>query len=183
MCTDKTNLGVTAAAATDVQTWSISSRHPVGDGPWVGEPDRKQWIDPATDLDCLVLRNHLGVFCGYIGLPPGHPWHGQSYDEIGHKVDVHGGLTFANRCAEVDGIEAICHVPAPGRPADVWWLGFDCGHPFDLVPPLQPGSPLANMYRYFLPPSSPSDTYRDLDYVSHEVTNLAAQLADVGGNN
>ena len=32
----------------------------------------------ATDLDCLAVRNQHGSWCGYVGVAPGHPWHGRS---------------------------------------------------------------------------------------------------------
>src|SRR5437868_4216905 len=35
-----------------------------GPGPWWDEPDKVQWIDPATDLDCLAVRGPFGAWCG-----------------------------------------------------------------------------------------------------------------------
>ncbi|HEX5522704.1 MAG TPA: hypothetical protein VFX53_04600 [Pedococcus sp.] len=143
-------------------------------GPWHDEPDKVQWIDAETDLDCLAVRNHFGAWCGYVGVPPGHPCHGKGYDTL--DVRVHGGLTFADQCNE-DAPEGhgICHVPLPGRSDAVWWLGFDCGHSMDLAPRVividdipepPPGSPFAKVYR-------------DLPYVQAECANLARQLADL----
>lgn len=40
-----------------------------------------------------VVNNGNGFRCGYIRLPPSHPWHGVSYDSI--DAEVHGGLSFA----------------------------------------------------------------------------------------
>lgn len=95
-----------------------------GPGAWDAEPDRDEWHDEATGLPCLVVRNKLGALCGYVGAPPGHPWHRLpgSSDAL-EDVDVHGGVTFANSCHP-----PICHTPAPGEPDDVWWIGFDCAH-------------------------------------------------------
>jgi hypothetical protein len=122
---------------TDVQTWTYAT-HPPGDGPWRDEPDKAQWIDEATDLDCLAVRAHHGAWCGYVGIPPGHPWYDVSpYDLNCHAEDMHSELNFGSRCDEGKDIEteaAICHVPAPGRPDDVYWIGFDCAHTWDLVP-------------------------------------------------
>lgn len=99
------------------------------DGPWKAEPDRVEWR--YGDVPCLLVRNRLGAWCGYAGVYPGHPWHGQSdYDALG--LDVHGGLTYADECAD-----HVCHVPREGEPTDhVWWLGFDCAHYMDLAPGL-----------------------------------------------
>lgn len=74
----------------DKSTW--------GRGPWLTEPDKKQWQDQATGVPCLAVRNHSGAWCGYVGVPPGHPAHGKDYDSV--DVEVHGGLTFADKCAD-----------------------------------------------------------------------------------
>lgn len=69
-----------------------------GDGPWQQEPDKKQWQDKATGLPCLIVRGPSGALCGYVGVSRRHPAYGKSYDDV--DVRVHGGLTFANTCAE-----------------------------------------------------------------------------------
>lgn len=57
----------------DKSTW--------GEGPWQDEPDKVQWQDEETGYPCLIVRNpHMGFLCGYVGVPPGHPAHGLSYD-------------------------------------------------------------------------------------------------------
>lgn len=134
-------------------------------GPWDTEPDKVQWVDGETDLDCLAVRNHYGAWCGYVGVPQGHPAYGRDYSEV--EVDVHGSLTFASACDEsaAEG-HGICHVPLPGRPGDVWWLGFDCGHYMDY----QPGMEMVDM------PPMKRGTYRTLAYVQAECASLAGQL-------
>lgn len=135
-------------------------------GPWDDEPDRIEWRDEDTGYPCLMLRNRFGAWCGYVGLPPGHPWHGESYDDL--PVQVHGGLTFASGCDDdpsVDPAERVCHVPEEGEPADVWWLGFDCGHGDDLMPGID---------RRYWP--FRDVTYRDVSYVQNEVHDLAGQV-------
>jgi hypothetical protein len=145
-------------------------------GEWDHEPDKVQWIDEATGLDCLAVRQpRLGHWCGYVGLPPGHGCHGEDEGTVcvagdggPDHPDVHGGLTYASACQEGDDESSgICHVPAPGRPADVWWLGFDCAHSGDF----SPGA--------FRVDGSPYDhgTYCDLGYVRWQVKRLAGQLA------
>jgi len=69
-----------------------------GGGPWDDEPDKVQWIDKETDLDCLIVRNRGGALCGYVGVPPSHPWFEKGYDDV--DVSVHGGLTFSDTCNE-----------------------------------------------------------------------------------
>lgn len=164
-------------------------------GPWDSEPDKIQWVDPDTGLDCLMVRNHFHSWCGYVGVPEGHVAYKADYDEV--PVSVHGGLTYGDVCMasdEEDGPSAgICHVPEPGRPEHVYWLGFDCGHAFDF----QPG--LHAMERRVMPDLLSKygktdydheaamshkdewhvEKYRTMDYVRTEVCGLAAQLAEV----
>ena len=131
-------------------------------GPWDLEKDDKVvWVDAETGLDCMILRNHFGTWCGYVGLPPEHPHHSMSYNDIEWGTyEVHGGLTFSNSCGG-----HICHVPEPGRPHNVWWLGFDCNHSGDLAP------------RSF---GWRGGSYCTQEYVVEEVTKLAAQAASFG---
>ena len=41
----------------------------------------------------LSAYNMCGEYNGYVSLPPEHPWHGVSYDDI--PVEIHGGLTYS----------------------------------------------------------------------------------------
>lgn len=157
--------------------WTYPERHPVGPGPWESEPDKAQWIDEPTDLDCLAVRNMSGAWCGYVGVPPGHPWYDQDYYDV--PVTVHGGLTYGARCCEDEPEPAICHVPAPGRPADVYWLGFDCNHSEDLAPTVE-ASMAAWCESTGRGPWRSYGTYRTLDYVWDQCRSLAAQIAQAG---
>ena len=59
-----------------------------GRGPWDDEPmDKTNWIDPATDMDCMTVRNSGGAWCGYVGIPNDHPLYGASYN---NKVIIEG---------------------------------------------------------------------------------------------
>lgn len=146
-------------------------------GPWDGEPDKVQWPDAATGLPCLAVRNgYSGNWCGYVGVAEGHPYFEKNYDDEGIDVSVHGGLTFAAACrpgsTEAGG---ICHVPEPGEPEHVWWLGFDCAHwqdycPNDVVMGLERGYPFGR---------TEGSTYRTLDYVREQCASLAEQLNKV----
>ena len=157
-----------------------------GEGPWMTEPDKVQWVDEATGLDCLIVRNHGGALCGYVGVGPDHPWHGRSYsdaEEASYKaapddpIHVHGGLTFAGACAESeDPARGICHVAEPGRPEHVWWFGFDCAHSGDL-------SPATEAYFRDEDPSLMRGrwdaSYKSRRYVEGQIRNLARQLSEV----
>lgn len=135
-----------------------------GEGPWQTEPDKKQWLDPETNYPCLIVRNHFGALCGYVGVPEKHPCYQIEYDGTG--ITVHGGLTFANHCSpNGDESKHICH--RTDDEDNVWWLGFDCHHLFDLAPGMKVGTSLEWGHL---------DVYRDFEYVTEEVTNLAKQL-------
>lgn len=222
-----------------MRTWANRDKSEWGDGPWLAEPDKAQWIDEDTGLDCMVLRNHLGVWCGYVGVPTSHPLHGEHYNDAPESFVVHGGLTFSDSCQEPteeayrrarerardpelktqaaafpDGNDyaraiveyekaltmsfeewrddqmgrKICHTVQPGRPDDVWWFGFDCGHGGDFIPAfLTLGSKLRKLdastkfgplYEEPLPFIGETDVYRTFDYVRQECADLARQLAD-----
>lgn len=160
-------------------------------GPWDDEPDKVVWVDPDSDLDCMIRRGGGGAWCGYVGVPPEHPWYGVYYSgciedpqcddgwECGHsspdgRAEVHGGLTFSGACREEgDPASAICHVPQPGRTDDVWWFGFDCSHAWDL----RPGSIKFDREHGFR--RRPDEVYRDEQYVIQQTLELARQLAEV----
>lgn len=150
------------------QTKTTFPRPLFADGPWNLEPDKISWVDLETDLDCLIVRNRLGNLCGYVGVTKEHPFFGKSYHDVDEDIYVHGGLTFSDSCDE-DNPEGICHVPLDGRDGDVWWLGFDCGHYTDLTPVF-----LAEPYTGL--DIMADGTYRTVEYVVTEVTNLAKQL-------
>ena len=158
-------------------------KHSWGDGPWINEPDKVQWIDPETNLDCLAVRNHMGAWCGYVGVPRSHPFYGKDYNDVAH-LGAHGGLTFSDRCQEQEndsrGEFVVCHVPEPGRTDDVWWFGFDCCHYTDYAPGMI--ATIANLKgTRDLATARASheklgEVYRTLEYVKIECTNLAKQL-------
>lgn len=148
--------------------------------PWFGEPDKIQWIDSTTGMDCLIVRNHMGALCGYVGVPPEHQWHGKDYGACMSPVcdeeycyqhspeglmQVHGGITFAGPCQPGEPVDGICHRPAEGRPDNVWWFGFDCGHAWDIIPGM------GQLGRF-----EEHGVYRTTDYVSDQCVSLAVQL-------
>jgi hypothetical protein len=165
----------------DKSTW--------GAGAWNDEPDKVQWLDTETGLPCLIVRHcRHGQLCGYVGVPGTHPYFGRSYNAV--DVDVHGGLTFADRCQPGDENRAICHVVEPGEDDAVWWLGFDCHHAGDLAPGTEA------LLREIVPERHAAmrelgaalldelggyqwrDVYRDIGYVREQVLALARQLKD-----
>jgi len=123
-------------------------------GPWDMEPEDR--VDFVHDgFACLMLRNAVGAWCGYVGVPPGHKWHGVDYEDI-PVITVHGGLTYSFECSG-----SICHVPEPGMPDDVWWLGFDTAHSGDRTPLF-----------------SLDGIYRTKEYVENEIRHLVRQVKE-----
>jgi hypothetical protein len=151
-------------------------------GEWDNEPDKVQWQD-ETGLPCLAVRHpRSGNWCGYVGVTEDHPAFGRDYYDV--DVDVHGGLTFADKCrpGEDDG-HGICHTPGPGEPDHVHWLGFDCAHIHDLAPghiavmkslDIKEYATMKKIHGY-------QEIYRNLEYVQEECKKLAKQLASMKG--
>ena len=152
-----------------------------GPGPWQDEPDKVQFVDRRTGLDCLVVRHgEYGHYCGYVGVPADHPLYKVEPSRIG--VGVHGGVTGATLCQEGPEATTVCHIPRPGRPDDVWWIGFDCAHAWDHKPgeislfrSLHVGDDLLDLMER----TAGHKRYRDLKYVMGEVADLAQQIAEL----
>lgn len=143
-----------------------------GNGPWVDEPDRVEFEHEG--FPCLVTRQaeRGGHLCGYVAVPPGHPWHGKDYGDI--DADAHGGVNYAAPC-----FGKVCHVPKPGEPDDVWWFGFDCAHGGDI----RPGDDVEMARAGFDPYRSVFhrvSVYRDVEYVKRECQRLAEQAKAAG---
>lgn len=157
------------------RTWSFSPRSigegPLPPGPWDNEPDKIQWVDPTTNLDCLMVRNPWATWCGYVGVPQDHAFYRKSYEVP--EVWVHGGLTFAELCSPGETLDGICHIAEPGRETKPWWFGFDCAHGEDLQPGMQT---LMENYGFNL---YGQGVYRDEAYVHAQVTSLAWQLHEM----
>ena len=146
----------------DKSTW--------GEGEWQEEPDKVQYKDEETGLDCLIVRHSSGGhLCGYVGVPPEHPFYGKNYDDVkqadGDYIRVHGGLTYSDNCQENG---HICHVPELGEPDDIWWLGFDCAHAGDKSPGFQSSLKLAFTDVF----------YATMAFVERENRDLARQVKE-----
>lgn len=94
----------------------------------VKRPDAVLAEGEHAGFQWAVTHNGSGFRCGYVRVPAGHPWHGQSMGDV--PADVHGGITFS---------EPDMPCTAPG-PDDDWWVGFDCAHSFDAPDPALPNA-------------------------------------------
>lgn len=143
----------TAEHVVDKSTWPR--------GPWDDEPDHVSFEHKG--VPCIIHRSPAGgALCGYAAVPPGHPWHGKGMSDV--DANVNGGLSYAEACQG-----AICHVPKPGEPDNVWWLGFDCAHTRDV-------SPVLGFMRhgYYA-------TYKTIAFVRSQCERLAEQIIEAAG--
>ena len=139
-------------------------------GPWDGEPDKVTWLDAATGLPCLALRDpQFGHWCGYTALTRDHPMYGKDWDAFG-GVKAHGSVTFASPCSpEGPRAQQVSELTAGGS-SPVWWVGFHCSGVLDMYPSLmgwRPGYP------------DWETTYRTLAYVKEQCAKMAIQLSQM----
>lgn len=121
-----------------------------------GEPDHKLWATKAGFPGAAIRNQGSGAWCGYIAVPPGHPWHGMAPDDC----DVHGGITFtAGRRLDTD--PSASEPRLPNAELDAWVIGFDGSHDGDVRPAWD--NDIAG------------SEYRTLGYVCSEVESLARQ--------
>ena len=169
-----------------MQTETVIDKSKWGPGEWQSEPDRVDFVH--SGFACFARRHPgHGYWCGYVGVPREHPLYGKEWTEtaaIG-ELEAHMGVNYSAVCDGGD----ICHTPAPGMPDDVWWLGFDCGHMFDLAPRMR--ALLAEALEAAKAVNAPwasalgltevdrMEVYRPLPYVRHEIERLAEQLAEM----
>lgn len=130
---------------------------------FLDEPDAV--IYKEQGLLCAALRNKLGNWCGYVGLPRGHPYFGLGVHSDDLTLECHGGLNYAD-----DSIGYIAREIFP----DTWWLGFDTCHFGDLL-----------VYEYDFgikssglnPFTGAPGIYRDLDYIKGQLSRMAKECA------
>lgn len=153
------------------------------------------------DFPCAIVTEHrMGHLCGYVGVPPHHPWYGKDYDSI--EARVHGGLTYgeheqpghaANVAALEGRAEKYANLPAlPGRPLsdgrpNIWQRQLDAAkkdsgdhhYPYNTGQDVWwVGFDCAHLGD-LVPGLNPSsgDVYRDEEYVRQEIKGLVSQAA------
>lgn len=157
-----------------------------GKGPWTDEPDEIHWRSSASGYPLLMWRNMTGGWCGYVGLPPGHPLADIHYDssELYAAISVHGGLTFGGRLEP-----SHDSVQIPPEYLEHWWIGFDCGHFGDVMPAMEaltstvrPPAVRRMIDRLFenFGEGRWRETYKTVDDVRLMVEDLAEQAAHAG---
>lgn len=179
-------------AVTALQVYHNPTRRPHGNGPWDQEADKIAWVDEATGMGCIILRQQNGTLSGYVGVGPSHPLFGFETDAVpvGISSCVHGSISYGRAC-EVNRFErkahgephkeryTICHVTHfrlvqeyrtvqttndEFAHEDLWWFGFDTDHAGDLVPKAKRDH------------RRKGDVYRDQDFVYANIIKLACRL-------
>ena len=72
---------------------------------------------------CVCVGNNMGHRCGYVGIPRGHKYYGEDYDDI--PIYCHGGLTYGSHNP---------NYPVANNEG-LYWIGFDCAHYGDAKDP------------------------------------------------
>ena len=76
----------------------------------------KQWIT-ESGLMAVIIMTDMGHRCGYVGVNNESYLFEKDYYEIGHEINVHGGLTYSGSGNGKYPIQS-----------DLWWFGFDTAH-------------------------------------------------------
>jgi len=157
----------------DISFWDPLGKKNWGPGPWQREPDRVEF--EAHGFPCLMVRGVVtGAWCGYVGVPEGHWAYGKPYGSV-EVEGIHSELNYAAKCSG-----RICHVPKPGKPDHVWWLGFDCAHFNDIAPALEARlRDVMGVNRLF---GDSWRSYKTVAWVKNEVKRLARRLEAMGGS-
>lgn len=170
-------------------------------GPWSNEAEKIAWFDRATGYGCIIRRAVFGAHLeGFVGISPQHPLFG--FDAAACRsmgIRVHGGINYAKECEKHEPSKtprarleerSVCHIvrielPPIRHPSkaertvfetkphdDLWWFGFSCNLPADLIPD-------PNFRPVDQDPDAPEPIYRSEAYVFDQCLWLAEQLKAV----
>lgn len=109
----------------------------------------------------LIRQRILKYWMGYIIVNKSHPWFNADPAEL-ENIDVHGHVAWT-------GLNPFDPSPNPNE----FWIGFYCGHPFDLIPydwELE-GKKYPRLFKKHI--------YRDMEFVRTETAKLAMQASYV----
>lgn len=142
------------------EDWEALPRAEWGEGPWLTEPDLIEWRAEGCRYPMIIWRGGMGQLCGYVGVPPEHPFY--------RRTAGFPGVSYAGPCDEF-------RAPT-GEPPTCWWFGFSCNgympyHEsfFRLISDI-PGVPA-------LTPRNEPSSYTDVPACQQAVESLAAYLA------
>jgi hypothetical protein len=133
------------------------------DGEWQQEPDRIEWV--FLGFPCLIVRQGGGWLCGYVGIPPTHPYYGKDLEDKELKeIYTDKKINFSEASQQIDDPRAVNHQLLP-TDKNYWWIGFDCCHYDDVFPRI------IQFYNF-----SSDTSYKNIEYVKTQVEFLARQL-------
>lgn len=159
--------------------------------PFFNEPD--YFKSCAYGLPFIMKRNHAKAWCGYVGVPVGHPHYGLSYsdrvsviDRTAIQLKQQSPISILIEAAQEDdqkvSIDILYDCPggitwakdhAAGEYKDgYWYFGFDCHHYNDLGPR---DIILASQGAGY---PSEGREYRTFEFVRRACFSLADQLTD-----
>lgn len=122
-----------------------------GEGPWIYEPDHVTFTHAGRI--CHIYRHQdWGHLCGYVEILEDSPI--KDIDVFDMPFSVHGGITFSDKLKFDDN--------------ENFAIGFDCAHANDLSPGLIIRGGMAFPDLFLI--------YKDIEYVTQEVKNLAEQV-------
>lgn len=143
--------------------------------PWLQEENRYQFY--YRGYPCLILRNHMGAFCGYVGITEKNRFYGIPMEKL--SFSVHGGITFAGYGDDASyGGHHFCRPSKDKDGNQLYWIGFDCAHKYDYCPAVAHQLKEAGVEpSLYLPKDK---TYRTVNYVIGELQFLVDQIIDRG---
>jgi hypothetical protein len=140
----------------------------LGYGEWVEELDLlifkyKEYKAKIIRIMMQEAFHHWcgGYLCGYIFIPPKHPWF-QTVDDMyeGLPCQVHYGLTYGQFDKD-----SGCYV-----------IGFDCSHCFDIVPSMELLKKSSYLKKNLT--GKFNSTYKNMDFCINECKSMIDQAID-----
>lgn len=178
---------------------------PKSDKPWERECDAYDWVYEDPRYTCAIRRASLGMWCGYVGVPNGHPFHGKkanddvpiadlqdhkmSLDQAFQEFGIMNVFFEGVRSDREEGFSSIAtlmrchggltyaddHAPLYENTRSSWWFGFDCAHLGDYVPAYADIPGLDLLNKGF----GRTSVYRNFEFMLHACDQLAEDLASV----
>ena len=110
-------------------------------------------------MKCEIIRNHIGVLCGYVYITKLLKEHKMNLTDI--DISCHGGLTYSEYRHKY------------------LVIGFDCGHHTDIIPSLKSYNSTENIFIFR---SNDDVTYKTMKYVEYQLISIVEQL-DINNDN
>lgn len=135
------------------------------EGAWSQEPDKVVWIDEVTKLDCMLLRNDLGTWCGYVGVPETHPYFGLDCKRVEFAFEREIDFSSTCKVGASEDEKVVCHCRTYEH-GETWWFGFNLASCWDYIPILTHQV-------------ATTQDYRDINYARTLVESLSLALLAV----